>query len=407
MKESNLPIGTNVLRYPIGFSSGATSEEFAVNPVLATQGVNVVSLSSQMYLDWSKIWGMFNGDYYKFLAVIGGRGIGKTYGVWDYIVTQYKKGYWHKQRMFSWLRTTESAVETLKKNYGQKLCDGDVQLKHNVKVYTVGDNIYIRDMPKERLNTEEQQKWNKKHPGTHVGYLQAVSTFYKDKGTAWNEVKLIILDEVNREKSEKKTFDLAYAWTNQLESIARTRADVRVIMLGNTISDASDILSYLNFSPRDYGTYRLRGKRTIIMYIEDRDSFKQAREESLSYIFSGGGKGMPSLANQLANDELFKPEINYISRYPGNIFMYRMYFTRDDFFDIYSIKKGYWIGRTRITPDIKRIFSLNPDLHGVVPYNRDIVLNLKKSFQMKHIVYQSESVAHTFKAALEAVTSLK
>lgn len=396
------PIGDHTMSSLSG--GGVSTDEVATNAVHKTGQKDSVA-----YINYAPIWGMFNGEYYKILVIIGGRGIGKTFGLWDYIAAQYKLGKWTNTRRFIWMRSTENAIKKLSQNNGQKLCDIGVQYKHNIKVYTVGINIYIRDMPEDGHIPidDEWEKWKKDHPGTHVGYLMPVSTFYNDKGTAWTDVKMTFFDEVNREQGERNTFDLRYAFTQQVESIARTRQDIRMVLLGNTINDASDILSALNFIPREYGTFKLRGKRTIVMNIEDSDKFRAMREESLSYIFSGGGKGMPTLTNTLKNEELFSPKVQYISKFPGAIFMYRMYFTREDYFDIYSIKTGYWIGVTKQDPNIKRIYSFNPDLNGVVPYRKDLVINLKNAYNRKDITYQSEAVAYKFKTAMKIVTTFR
>ncbi|NLN80057.1 MAG: phage DNA encapsidation protein [Erysipelotrichia bacterium] len=366
------------------------------------------SIVESVFLDWSPIWGMFNGQYYKFLAIIGGRGIGKTYGAWEYIARQYKKNKWSILEKFMWLRTTDKAIQGLKAQSGLKLCDQGVQHKYNIKVYVVGNNIYIRDMPTNGTIPlgEDWEDWKKKHPGTHVGYLLPVSTFYEVKGTEWNDVKIIFFDEVNRERGERKTFDLAYAFINQIESIARLRQDLRVVMMGNTIDDTSEILGQLNFIPRKFGIFRLRGKRTIVMYLRDSNAFKEKRAESLAYIFSNRGQ-VSSLDNETANKELFSPKVKYISQFPNNKFMYRIYFTHSNYFDLYSVKDGYWIGVTRIHPGVHQMFSFNPDLDGVIRYDRDRVIMLKKFYHMKHFHYQSEPIAAKFKAALETVISLK
>ena len=401
-----LPIGTHVLRHPSGLEAVKPDEGAFKYRGLTSQDSSV---DKRMYLDWSKIWGPLNGDYYKFALIIGGRGIGKSYGVWEYILRQFKDNKWDKFNRFMWLRTTDDAVQALTANTGQKMCPYPfMQDQYGVKVYTVGSNIYIREVPKdyELMKEDEWNEWKKEHPGVHVGYVQGVSTFYKQKGLQFEEVNLIVYDEVNRERGERKTFDQTYAFINQIETIARTRQNVRVIMMGNTIDEASEIAGQLNFEPPYFGRFRLRGKRTIVYYIEDTDAFKKKREESLAFIFSDKGRELPSLGNKVDADELFKPRVAYISRFVGATFMYRAYFTRTNYFDVYSIPTGIWIGVTK-NKAVNPIFSLNPDLDGVVRYNKEIVNNLKEQYLNKHITYQSVPLAHKFKAALQVVITLK
>jgi len=87
----------------------------------------------------------------------------------------------------------------------------------------------------------------------------ALDTFYNDKGSGLfdkdfladpNMYYNICLDEMNREKNERKTFDIVYAFANQLENLVRsTKNRLRIICIGNTLEEASDILSAFNFLP--------------------------------------------------------------------------------------------------------------------------------------------------------------
>lgn len=141
--------------------------------------------------------------------------------------------------------------------------------------------------------------------------VMALSTFYQDKGVAMNgksttkqikttdkdannrlkrelkKFKTIVLDELNSERSEKRTFDITYALVNQLENICRLDTDRKIFMLGNTLEEGSDILSNaFNFIPNEFGIYRLYRKKAVIHYIEDSDKYKEARKNSIAGILT-------------------------------------------------------------------------------------------------------------------------
>lgn len=67
----------------------------------------------------------------------------------------------------------------------------------------------------------------------------ALSTFYNDKGSIFDKDFLndltmrynIAIDEFQREKNEKNTFDILYALTNQLENLVRSTKDRTKILL--------------------------------------------------------------------------------------------------------------------------------------------------------------------------------
>ena len=60
----------------------------------------------------------------------------------------------------------------------------------------------------------------------------------------------IAVDEFEREKGEKNTFNIVYALVNQLENMVRsTKERIKIFLMGNTLEEASDILCAFNFIP--------------------------------------------------------------------------------------------------------------------------------------------------------------
>lgn len=124
--------------------------------------------------------------------------------------------------------------------------------------------------------------------------VMCLSTFYNDKGSGLfdkdflndpNMYYNICLDEMNRELNEKKTFDIVYAFTNQLENLVRsTKTRLRVICIGNTLEEASDILSVFNFLPEEFGRFKLHKKRAVIEYIEPSEKYLKRREGTIADI---------------------------------------------------------------------------------------------------------------------------
>lgn len=121
----------------------------------------------------------------------------------------------------------------------------------------------------------------------------ACSTFYNDKGIGYfdNEYKgeyICILDEMNREQAEKNTFDIVYAFTNQLENVIRsTKTKVKIIMIGNTLEEASDLLANLNFIPDDFGRYKLKSKKAVVDYIKPNEKYLERRKEATANLMMG------------------------------------------------------------------------------------------------------------------------
>lgn len=234
-----------------------------------------------------------------FFVLIGGRGCGKTVSSQNYCLKQFFK----KGRKFLWLRLKEPSVKALLQNNAADFIDSTLMEKWGITGLKVeGNSVYVtRDINPTKESYKEMCK------------IMALSTFYIMKGVALNKkgktttkdqkldeatskamikrnlqkYRNIVLDELNQEKSEKKTFDISYAFVNQLETVCRNDLDRRIILCGNTLEEGSDILSNcFNFIPNELGTYYLKNKRAVIDYIDDSADFKKARKNSIAGILA-------------------------------------------------------------------------------------------------------------------------
>ena len=164
------------------------------------------------------------------------------------------------KRPFYWLRLTDDSAKKLLKNNAEKLVDPDLRRKYELDLETRGDAVY---------EVERNEEGKVIHRELMARVL-SLSTFYSDKGSGLfdkdflndpNMFYNICLDEFAREKNEKNTFDIVYAFTNQLENLVRsTKQRLRIICIGNTLEEASDILCCFNFIPEEFGRYKLKSK---------------------------------------------------------------------------------------------------------------------------------------------------
>lgn len=222
-----------------------------------------------------------------FYILLGGRGTGKTYSTQKYCIKRWLK----TGEPFAWIRLKEPAVNKLLANNAADLIDSKLREEFNLGEFRVkGTKVYV--------------------DGVEFCRIMALSTFYQDKGVAMNRTskrelsiddkeanknlknalkpyRTIVLDEMNAERSEKRTFDICYALVNQLENLCRTDLNRRVFMLGNTLEEGSDILANIfNFIPEEFGIYRLHKKRAVIHYIEDTEEYKAKRAASIAGILA-------------------------------------------------------------------------------------------------------------------------
>jgi len=230
-------------------------------------------------------------NWAMFYLLLGGREAGKSYSVTDFFCRQFK----NKGIPFTWIRLTEAASRKLLQNNAEKLVDPDLRRKYDLDLMTSGNNVY---------SVKREEVTTKKKNGTTETKMKIVdkklfarvynlSTFYNDKGSIFDKDFLndpnmrynIAIDEFEREKGEKNTFDITYSLVNQLENLVRsTKERIKIFFLGNTLEDASDILCAFNYIPEEFGIYKLKSKRAVIEYIEPSESYLKRRKGTIADI---------------------------------------------------------------------------------------------------------------------------
>lgn len=216
-----------------------------------------------------------------FIFLLGGRQAGKSYATTDFFLRQWRK----YKRPFYWLRLTETQTKKLLQNNAEKLIDPDLRRKYNLDLIVNGPNVY--EVTKRDKNGKIMTK-------ELMARVLPINTFYSDKGNGYFDKDFlenpkmyynIAIDEFQREKGERNTFDILYALTNQLENLVRnTKTKIRVIFIGNTLEDASDILCAFNFIPQEFGRFKLKSKRCIVEYMEPTKAYENMRKGSIADI---------------------------------------------------------------------------------------------------------------------------
>lgn len=152
---------------------------------------------------------------------------------------------------------------------------------------TKGDNVYQvtkRSKPDKDGKTKVLEK-------KFMARVMALSTFYNDKGSIFDKDFLkdpkmrynVAIDEFQREKNEKRTFDILYGLTNQLENNFRSVKDrIKIFFMGNTLEECSEILSSFNFLPQEFGLFKLKSKRALIHYIKPSEKYLERRKGTIA-----------------------------------------------------------------------------------------------------------------------------
>ena len=213
-----------------------------------------------------------------FICLLGGRETGKSYAVTDFFVRQWKK----HGIPFTWLRLNEASMKKMLTNNAEKLVDADIYRKYDLKLTVKGNNVYDH--------------------GKRMATVLALSTFANDKGVALFDKDFlntvcptghkmyyhIALDEFQLENTQRSQGDIAYQFVMQMENLLRsTKERMRIFLIGNSLSTASDILTMFNFIPEDFGRYKLKSKHCYIDYMEPTEAYKARRKGSVGDVLAG------------------------------------------------------------------------------------------------------------------------
>lgn len=338
--------------------------------------------------EWYSLRSILGYQWAMFYFLLGGREAGKSYATTDFFVGQWKK--YH--RPFYWLRLSEASQRKLLNNNAEKLVDPDLRRKYHLDLVTNGDAVY------EVTKRDDKGKIVEKKMMARV---MALSTFYNDKGSGLfdkdflSDPKMyynICLDEMNREQNERKTFDIVYAFVNQLENLVRsTKQKIRIICIGNTLEEASDILCAFNFLPETFGRFKLKKKRAIIEYIEPSEKYLKRREGTVADILMPNASTFTNKVEVdtalVTKQRLFKPS-------------YVVQFTKTEKFTVWdsNIIAPYNNEKVRIIP-------MRPYLDQL--YNLEAVNNIITMFDARCFRFRNLITQKQFKRQLELLKPRK
>ena len=372
-----------------------SSKDISINKLRAAakkiEEQDKIKQNSQWY-NLRPILGYFN--WAMFAVLLGGREVGKSYSVTNFFVDQWK----NKGIPFTWLRLTEKAAGKLLQNNAEKLVDPDLRRKYDLDLITNGNNVYEvtkRTKPDKNGKTKILEK-------KLMARVYALSTFYNDKGSIFDKDFLndpnmrynVAVDEFEREKGEKNTFNILYSLVNQLENLLRSSKErVRIFFLGNTLEEASDILCAFNFIPESFGIFKLKSKRCVIHNIAPTEEYKERRKGTIADIL------MPTASTFTKKIDTDNSLINKSQLIAPN---YVIKFTKD---------KGHWYTVwnsnivTKYNGEKKPVIAMRPYLDEV--FNVDVQKNMIILFDTRSLQFRNLITFKQFQSDMEELKPRK
>lgn len=329
---------------------------------LSTKLKKAVDTSKQ----WYEVRSILGYSWAIFYILLGAREAGKSYSVMDFFLQEFFK----KGKEFTWLRLTEASTKKLLSNNAMQFIDIGLMNKYGIssKDITVkGTSVFYK--------------------GKRMARILALSTFYSDKGIAHFEDKElenemfsynICCDEFQRERNEKNTFDITYAFVNQLENLVRHKTNCRIFLIGNTVEDCSDILTLFNFIPEQFNRYKLKKKRCVIDYIPPSKKYLERRKGSIASILAPD-------ASTFTNEQKFDKRKIYKGRLRKPQFIIQF---RNESFTVWDSNVV-----CRHNKENKPIISMVPLLINNTVFKSElrdeiVLMNYEKKFMFKDLLTQ-------------------
>lgn len=329
-----------------------------------------------------------------FYVLLGGREVGKSYSVTNFFVDQWK----NKGIPFTWLRLTETQTRKLLQNNAEKLVDPDLRRKYNLDLVTSGNNVYEvtkRSKPDKDGKTKIVEK-------KLMARVYAISTFYTDKGSIFDKDFLndpnmrynIAIDEFEREKGEKNTFDILYSLVNQLENLVRsTKERCKIFFLGNTLEEASDILCAFGFIPETWGVFKLKSKRCVIHNIEPSEAYKKRRKGTIADILMPDAS---TFTNKIDTDHTLLNKSPLIT--PSYVIKFTK--SKDDWFTVWNSNIV-----AKYNGEKKTVVAMRPYLDEV--FSPDIQKNMITLFDTRSFQFRNLITFKQFQSCMEQLKPRK
>lgn len=350
---------------------------------------------------YSNTYMMSHFPKYWYFVTIGSRGRGKTYSGKNYAI-KYVLDQWENPtiRKFMWWRLTNDAVAKVLENNGSTFFEKSLLEKYNIVVKVTNSDLFFAKEDEFIENDDGEKQYNYKH----VGKVASIQEYYKYKGNQLNDYDLIIMDELVRAESERRTFNIPKAFINMIENVARKRKGIRVMIYANAIGEMHEVKGLFGFMPLPgrFGVYKLYHKRTIIEYLDDSEQWKQEQAQTMAGILQSSSE-----FTNVHNDNLEGFETWFIERKHarGRTYFASLKIDRGLWLDIHSWNGFYYLDTDNYTT--KKLqhtnnYAIAKEL--VDPktiYSIEIIKFIKELWEVGHFRFSSRICYEWFTKALD------
>ena len=204
---------------------------------------------------------------------IGARGLGKSYAAKRWAINGWLKN----KKQFVYLRRYKTEFNNIKNYFS------DIKDRYPEHEFSVGKGCFYID-------------------GEVAGYYIGLSTSQNNKSNSYPDVDKIIFDEfiidkgrVNYLRGEVQVF------LDIIETIARTRDDVRVLMISNAISSINPYFMYFNIFPHS-GDVFIQKEQIIVEINKNTDFVNFKKQTRFGQLIQDTKYGAYAIDNEFLRD---------------------------------------------------------------------------------------------------------
>lgn len=226
--------------------------------------------NESIYYDLSQLL-----SYNKFLNIsIGARGRGKSYAAKRWAINGWLKN----KKQFVYIRRYKTEFNNIKNYFS------DIQDRYPDHEFSVNKGSFLIDKEV-------------------AGYYIPLSTSQNNKSSSYPNVDKIIFDEFIIDKGKISYIKgEVQILLDLIETIARTRDDVRVLMISNAISTINPYFLYFNIYPHEGD--KVICKDQIVIHIDKNSDFVNFKKQTkFGQLIADTAYGKYSIENEFLRDD--------------------------------------------------------------------------------------------------------
>lgn len=306
--------------------------------------------------------------------IIGERGVGKTYGAKDYCVKHYNK----KKKRFAWLRRYSTDLDSAIGTSDHADFFKDISEKYPGK-YRISETKKIKNII---------------YNDNLIGYGMSLRSAESLKGTAYNDVDTIILDEFlvgdggSRYIKNEPMYLLSI-----IETIARFRP-IRVILLGNATSVYNPYFDFFNIHLPYNSEYQLFKNNTILVCYIKNQKYREAKKNStFGKLIEGTEYESYAVDNKFINDNN-----NFIAKKPEKAKLFFNIIINNTIYGVWLHEMGMFISK-KYNPNYNINVTFDTNSHNnktlYIKSRNVFIENMMKHFERGLLFFENQNVKHS------------